>query len=223
MFLPHPRVKVSIVGNLRDREVACSASDRQGSNFESCVWRTASSPSSHHPQEVLLAQFSLYVHKGGLKPDSFHFISEVENTSKLAIYSTFEREFEPERYLNFKIIKSHRQALSRLSCSSHMLQIQTGRHKNMLIADWWCVFCKELDIIVLKDEYNFSMLCPAYTDLRSNYLFIHNISYSNFIGILTETDENKIKKLASFVYHAEKLRSINLTNMYWFVLHKGVL
>ena len=32
-----------------------------------------SSHSSHHPQDVLLAQFSLYVHKGGLKPDSFHF------------------------------------------------------------------------------------------------------------------------------------------------------
>ena len=74
LFLPHPRVKVSIVGSLRDREVACSASDRQGSNFESCVWRTVSSQSSHHPQEVLLAQFSLYMHKGGLKPDSFHFI-----------------------------------------------------------------------------------------------------------------------------------------------------
>ena len=65
MFLPHPRVKVSIVGSLRDQEVACS-------NFESCVWRT--SQSSHHPQEVLLAQFSLYVHKGDLKPDSFPFI-----------------------------------------------------------------------------------------------------------------------------------------------------
>ena len=74
LFLPHPRVKVSIVGSLRDREVACSASDRQGSNFESCVWRTVSSQSSHHPQEVLLAQFSLYVHKGGLKPDSFHLL-----------------------------------------------------------------------------------------------------------------------------------------------------
>ena len=58
---------------LRDREVACSASDRQGANFESCVWRTVSSQSSHHPQGVLLAQFSLYVHKGGPKPDSFHF------------------------------------------------------------------------------------------------------------------------------------------------------
>ena len=72
MFLPHPRVKVSIVWSLRDREVACSASDRQGSNFESCVWRAVSSQSSQHPQELLLAQFSLYVHKGGLKPDSFH-------------------------------------------------------------------------------------------------------------------------------------------------------
>ena len=71
---PFFTLSVSIVGSLRDREVACSASDRQGSNFKSCVWRTMSSHSSHHPQEVLLDQFSLYVHKGGLKPDSFHFI-----------------------------------------------------------------------------------------------------------------------------------------------------
>ena len=65
---------LSIVGSFRDREVACSASDLQGSNFESCVWRTVSSHSSEHPQEVLLAQFSLYVHKGGLKPALFLFI-----------------------------------------------------------------------------------------------------------------------------------------------------
>ena len=86
MFLPHPRVKVSIVGSLRDREVACSTSDRQGSNFESCVWRTVSSQSSHHPQEVLLAQFSLYGHKGGLKPDSFHF-----SVRSLRIFQFFQR------------------------------------------------------------------------------------------------------------------------------------
>ena len=39
-----------------------------------------SSQSSHHPQEVLLTQFSLYVHKGGLKPDSFHFITDPAST-----------------------------------------------------------------------------------------------------------------------------------------------
>ena len=66
--------KLSIVGSLRDREVACSASDLQGLKFESCVWRAVSSHSSHYLQEVLLAQFSLYGHKSCLKPDSFHFI-----------------------------------------------------------------------------------------------------------------------------------------------------
>ena len=74
MFFPHPLIKLSIVGSLRVREVVYSASDLQGLNFESCVWRAVSSHSSHHPQDVFLAQFSLYVHKSGLKPDSFHFI-----------------------------------------------------------------------------------------------------------------------------------------------------
>ena len=46
MFLPHPLVKVSIVGSLRDRK----ASDFQGFNFEACVWRAVSSHSSHHYQ-----------------------------------------------------------------------------------------------------------------------------------------------------------------------------
>ena len=98
LFLPHPRVKVSIVGSLRDREVACSASDRQGSNFESCVWRTVSSQSSHHPQEVLLAQFSLYVHKGGLKPDSFHFFASS------SAYTALFHELGPHKSL--RLMKS---------------------------------------------------------------------------------------------------------------------
>ena len=93
MFLPHPRVKLSGVGSLRDREVACSTSDRQGSNFESCVWRTVSSQSSHHPQEVLLAQFSLCVHKGGIKPDSFH--SYTIFGPRYSIF--YDRFWNPER------------------------------------------------------------------------------------------------------------------------------
>ena len=33
-----------------------------------------SSHSSHHPQEFLLAQFSLDVHESSIKPDAFHFV-----------------------------------------------------------------------------------------------------------------------------------------------------
>ena len=49
MVLPHPLVKLSIVGSLCDREVACSASDLQGLNFESRVWRAVFSHSSISP------------------------------------------------------------------------------------------------------------------------------------------------------------------------------
>ena len=107
MFPPHPRVKVIIVGSLRDREVACSASDRQGLNFESCVWRTVSSQSSHHPQEVLLAQFSLYVHKGGLKPDSFHFVVfmstsniNTEHSEESSLHGRYYQDFTGPAGLN---------------------------------------------------------------------------------------------------------------------------
>ena len=56
MFLPHPLVKLSIVGSLCDREVACSASDIQGLNFKFCVISLIS-PSSGGS----LGLFSLYL------------------------------------------------------------------------------------------------------------------------------------------------------------------
>ena len=61
---PHPRVKVSIVGCLRDREVACSTSDCQCSNFD-----PVSGGQCHLNHLTILRrffwpmQFSLYVHK----------------------------------------------------------------------------------------------------------------------------------------------------------------
>ena len=59
-FLPRSQ-EFNIGRSLREREVACSASDR-----EFCVWR-ASRHSSHHPQVILQALFNLYVHKCDLK------------------------------------------------------------------------------------------------------------------------------------------------------------
>ena len=73
MFLPHPLVKLSIVGRLCDREVACSASD-----FRVWILNPVSGGQCHLTHLTILrrfswlAQFSLYVHKSGPKPDSFH-------------------------------------------------------------------------------------------------------------------------------------------------------
>ena len=120
LFLPHPRVKVSIVGSLRDREVACSASDRQGSNFESCVWRTVSSQSSHHPQEVLLAQFSLYVHKGGLKPDSFHFKTCEQHLVQIKTWGCWEGRGTMDRAWSFANVAVLNRAWCRIFPSNIM-------------------------------------------------------------------------------------------------------
>ena len=60
-------MKVSIVGSLRDREVACSASETARARISNPV-----SGGQCHLKDFILAQFSLHVHKGGLKPDSFH-------------------------------------------------------------------------------------------------------------------------------------------------------
>ena len=84
VFTPHPLLK--LVGSLRGREVACSASDLKGLKFDVCVWRAVSYHSSPHPQEVLLAQFSLHVHKIGQKPDSSRLIFVVEIKLWLAMH-----------------------------------------------------------------------------------------------------------------------------------------
>ena len=121
------RVKVSIVGSLRDREVACSASDRQGSNFESCVWKTVSSQSSHHPQEVLLAQFSLYVHKGGLKPDSFHL-----HFNNKMIHVDIVRLF-------FLMLFSRICSVSKEPTNTCYISQQNWHIETMLVKCWVCV------------------------------------------------------------------------------------
>ena len=69
-----------------------------GVQYPACVWRPVSSHSSHHPQAVLMAHFSLHVHKGGLKPHSFNFIYYTQQTGAQPILGQRRR-----RWANIKI------------------------------------------------------------------------------------------------------------------------
>ena len=60
---------------------------------QSYVWMAVSSHSFHYLQKVLLAKFSLYVHKSSLKPDSFHFI-----------FVTIEHLLTTHRYSHFSLL-----------------------------------------------------------------------------------------------------------------------
>ena len=74
-----------ILGNLRDREIACSASSDQGSNYKSCVWREVSSHSSHHHHEVFPAGFSLLCAQMWPKTALIYFFSLRKNLVTLPL------------------------------------------------------------------------------------------------------------------------------------------
>ena len=57
------RKRFDIVGSLLDQEVASSASDRQGSEWQCPL--------------INLTQFHLCLHKGGIKPRSSHFFKPI--------------------------------------------------------------------------------------------------------------------------------------------------
>ena len=60
------------------------------------------------------------------------------NSSKLAVYTTYKYELEPERYLD--VLRKYVVAFSRLRCSSHNLMIESGRHKNTELAKRYVLY-----------------------------------------------------------------------------------
>ena len=101
MFLPHPRVKVSIVGSLRDREVACSASDRKAR-----ISNPVAGGQCHLNHLIILRRFSwpslAYM---CTKPDSFHFI--FANNIRVNIWSIYCVCWEEFYKLSYKFLKKY--------------------------------------------------------------------------------------------------------------------
>ena len=78
-------------------------------------------------------------------------------------------EFTNRLRLQSVVIRHFRSCCSETVKES--LTVKAGRHKNLLMTDILCVFYIELYIIVLENQYHVIVLCPAYTELRSKYLY----------------------------------------------------
>ena len=70
-FLPLVKIQYCEEPPGHDRKVACLASDRQGSNFEFCVWRAVLSHSPYHPHKVLQVQVGFMCTKVALNTSLF--------------------------------------------------------------------------------------------------------------------------------------------------------
>ena len=91
-------------------------------------------------------------------------ISNPDIEKKLSLYSDIKQKFDIEPYMNLPF--RDRQIISKIVSSSHTLQIETGRHRDIPREDRLCKLC---NLKQVEDEEHFMTECPAYNEIRLDY------------------------------------------------------
>ncbi|WP_215897649.1 hypothetical protein, partial [Acinetobacter baumannii] len=63
--------------------------------------------------------------------------------NKLRTYRQYKTLLQPEKYLVTVSSFKYRKSLAKLRCSNHTLEIEKGRHRNILEHERICLFCLE--------------------------------------------------------------------------------
>jgi len=130
-----------------------------------------------------------------------------QDSSRANLYKHIA-SFKFQSYLNVSKITKFRVSMSRLRLSAHRLCIETGRWTkpySIPVNERKCLTCN-----VIEDEYHFVLECFMYKDLRNVYIPVYYRSRPNmqkFVELITNENENVIKKLCVFVHKAFIIRS----------------
>ena len=120
----------------------------------------------------------------------------IELSSSVYIYKEIKQTFEISSQLFILNKKKLRNAIAKLRLSSHQLNIEIGRRRNIVRADRKCTLCNLNEI---EYEYHFTLICPMYNDLRKEYLqkyFYVKPSVAKFITLLNSSKQNVFKKIS---------------------------
>ena len=105
-------------------------------------------------------------------------------------------------------------ALSRFRSSNHNLSVERLRYVKCDRDKRWCEYCKKHGVEILEDEIHFLLVCPLYAALRQRYLSVYIRPYldvfDTFTFILNSKNENCVRDLAAYTYHAFKIHSENI-------------
>ena len=134
----------------------------------------------------------------------------------LRAYRTFKHEFAMEPYLYHVKKPKYRIAIAKFRCSSHILEIERGRHTNPKtpVADRKCLHCN-----VIEDEKHFLLSCHINASEREN--FFHKISRiddmflslndeGKFSYILTNCNPQCLKWFGEFIHYSFEKRNGNV-------------
>ena len=134
---------------------------------------------------------------------------ELNNSSRLRLYSKYKENNEQEKYLDIIKNKSYMQTLSRFRLSSHQLGIEIGRHVGLIREDR---LCRKCNLRMVEDEYNFLLVCPLYNDLRRKYFsqyFCHWPNINKFKILMSSQTKQNLLRLSKFIYFAQKKKKRN--------------
>ena len=129
-----------------------------------------------------------------------------KSPGKLKSYSKFKTVFKMEPYLSAIKNKAHRMSLSQLRCSSHKLNIETGRYKNINHNDRICSLCTAN---MIEDEEHFLCNCSFYETERAQLFSTTKNLYPNlsvlptsmlFLWLMTCEDGIICTEVAKYTY-----------------------
>ena len=113
------------------------------------------------------------------------------SSGKLSCYSNLKTCYGLEGYLLCNLSFSQRKSLTRLRTSSHRLNIELGRYKNIPRSGRICLRCDSGEI---DDEIHFLFKCNTYNTQRNHLFETIEKSCGNFTGLNLE---NKLLWLLS--------------------------
>ena len=133
--------------------------------------------------------------------------------SKLRTYKLFKRNHGREQYL--KIMNcNHRRSLAKLRTSTHSLEIEMGRRRNIPSENR---LCRQCNLGKVEDELHLVVECPLYEDERKALYDVvekacptHFVSHNHeqkFLYIMSSEDSLVYNALAKFVYSAMSKRN----------------
>ena len=95
--------------------------------------------------------------------------------------------------INYDIPLKFRISLSKLKCSVHNLNVETGRHNGIADEQRLCILCDKLEI---EDEFHFVMSCPVYQQLRNVFLpniDIESTTTDSFYSLFNVSEQEVLK------------------------------
>ena len=140
-----------------------------------------------------------------------HWCSHINNTPKLEYYSMFKTTFGFEKYLECIMNDKFRKSLTSFRVSAHNLEIERGRYYNIPRNLRTCKLC---NMQAVESEFHFLLTCPAYTQLRQQYIGSASwATIEKFTSLMRVSSKKRLLNLSKFIYFANCKRMAALANI----------